>query len=138
MTVLRIAHSSLDERAAHGLSAREHTPLDSHARWRPSADRPDPVAVLDEQNRTREPDLVPVRHGRMMASPFTFYRGAAAVMAADLRPLRRHHSPLDGHHAQTVVNRLARTFDALACLTPLPLLAPAALHVGCSRARAAR
>ena len=51
----------------------------------PAADRPDPVALLAEQDVTREPDLVPVRHGRMMVSPFTFYRGAAAVMAADLK-----------------------------------------------------
>ena len=51
---------------------------------RPAADRPDPVALLEEQNATREPDLVPVRHGRMMVSPFTFYRGAAKIMAADL------------------------------------------------------
>ena len=48
-------------------------------------DRPDPVALLEEQNATREPDLVPVRHGRMMVSPFTFYRGAAKIMAADLK-----------------------------------------------------
>src|SRR4051794_40711081 len=85
MTVLHIAHPSLDERAEHGRDAREHAPLDSHTGWHPAADRPDPVALLDEQNRTREQDLVPVRHGRMMASPFTFYRGAAAVMAADLK-----------------------------------------------------
>ena len=84
MTVLQIAHPSLDERAEHGRRAREHTPLDSHAGWRPAADRTDPVTLLDEQNRTRDQDLVPVRHGRMMASPFTFYRGAARVMAADL------------------------------------------------------
>ena len=51
----------------------------------PAADRPDPVALLEEQNATREPDLVPVRHGRMMVSPFTFYRGAAKIMAADLK-----------------------------------------------------
>ena len=49
------------------------------------ADRPDPVALLEEQDRTREPDLVPVRHGRMMVSPFTFYRGAAKIMAVDLK-----------------------------------------------------
>src|SRR3954470_16291705 len=85
MTVLHIAHPSLDERAEHGRHAREHAPLDAHAGWRPAGDRPDPVALLDEQNRMREPDLIPVRHGRMMASPFTFYRGAAAVMAADLK-----------------------------------------------------
>ena len=53
--------------------------------WAPATDRPDPVALLEEQNATREPDLVPVRHGRMMVSPFTFYRGAAKIMAADLK-----------------------------------------------------
>src|SRR3954453_10480461 len=84
MTVLQIAHPSLDERSAHGVEAREHTPLESHLGWQPAPDRPDPVALLEEQNTTREQDLVPVRHGRMMASPFTFYRGAARIMAADL------------------------------------------------------
>ena len=59
-------------------------PCSSHQGWRPAGDRPDPVALLEEQNTTREPDLVPVRHGRMMVSPFTFYRGAAKIMAADL------------------------------------------------------
>jgi uncharacterized protein (DUF2252 family) len=59
-------------------------PLSSHSGWSPAADRPDPVALLEAQNLTREPDLVPVRHGRMMVSPFTFYRGAAKIMAADL------------------------------------------------------
>ena len=52
--------------------------------WAAAADRPDPVGLLEEQNVTREPDLVPVRHGRMLVSPFTFYRGAAKIMAADL------------------------------------------------------
>src|SRR4051794_16899821 len=85
MTVLQIAHPTLDERSAHGVEAREHTPLESHLGWQPAPDRPDPVALLDEQNATREQDLVPVRHGRMMVSPFTFYRGAAKIMAADLR-----------------------------------------------------
>src|SRR5206468_3327716 len=64
--------------------ARSHTPLSGHADWKPADDRPDPVTLLEEQNLTREADLVPVRHGRMMFSPFTFYRGAARVMAADL------------------------------------------------------
>ncbi|MGV1030012.1 MAG: DUF2252 domain-containing protein, partial [Dermatophilaceae bacterium] len=53
--------------------------------WQPAGDRPDPVELIESQNATREPDLVPVRHGRMMVSPFTFYRGAAKVMAADLK-----------------------------------------------------
>jgi uncharacterized protein (DUF2252 family) len=50
----------------------------------PASDRPDPVALLEDQNRTREPDLVPVRHGRMLVTPFSFYRGTAKIMAADL------------------------------------------------------
>src|SRR3954451_22709366 len=109
MTVLHIAHPSLDERAEHGRQAREHTPLDSHTGWRPAADRPDPVAVLDDQNRTREPDLVPVRHGRMMASPFTFYRGAAAVMAADLKD-----TPTAGLDAQLCGDAHLSNFGAYA------------------------
>ena len=68
-----------------GEGARGRTPPSSHRGWRPAGDRPDPVALLEEQNTTREPDLVPVRHGRMMVSPFTFYRGAAKIMAADLK-----------------------------------------------------
>ena len=84
MALKRIAHPSIEERKAMGRKARDRTPASSHSGWRPAADRPDPVALLEEQNRTREPDLVPVRHGRMMVSPFTFYRGAAKIMAADL------------------------------------------------------
>jgi uncharacterized protein (DUF2252 family) len=75
---------SLDERLNLGMMARDRTPRSSHAGWSPAPDRPDPVSLLEEQDRTRERDLVPVRHGRMMASPFTFYRGAARIMAADL------------------------------------------------------
>src|SRR4051794_34218731 len=109
MTVLHIAHPSLDERAEHGRQAREHTRLDSHTGWRPAADRPDPVTLLDEQNRTREQDLVPVRHGRMMASPFTFYRGAAAVMAADLKD-----TPTAGLDAQLCGDAHLSNFGAFA------------------------
>ncbi len=85
MVVTKIAHPSVGERRAKGKDARGRAPLTSHADWVPSADRPDPVALLEEQNVTREPDLVPVRHGRMVASPFTFYRGAARIMATDLK-----------------------------------------------------
>ena len=81
----RVRHLSLDERLANGMKARDRTPPSSHSKWSAAADRPDPVALLEEQDRTREPDLVPVRHGRMMVSPFTFYRGAAKIMAADLK-----------------------------------------------------
>jgi uncharacterized protein (DUF2252 family) len=78
-------HLSVADRKASGLTARDTAPLSSHAGWRPAEDRPDPVKLLTEQNRTRDQDLVPVRHGRMSVSPFTFYRGAARVMAADLK-----------------------------------------------------
>src|SRR5512144_2026754 len=80
----KVAHPSVDERRALGKAARERVSPASHAGWVPAAGRPDPVALLEAQNRTRERDLVPVRHGRMMISPFTFYRGAAKIMAADL------------------------------------------------------
>src|SRR5262249_15704830 len=69
---------------ASGLAARERAPWPDHAGWSPAADRSDPVALIEKQDATRTPGLVPVRHGRMMVSPFTFYRGAAAIMAADL------------------------------------------------------
>jgi Uncharacterized protein conserved in bacteria (DUF2252) len=95
MTLTEIAHPSIDERRTTGREAGSRTPLSSHAGWRPAADRPDPVALLEAQNTTREPDLVPVRHGRMMVSPFTFYRGAAKIMAADLAP-----TPVAGLDAQ--------------------------------------
>jgi uncharacterized protein (DUF2252 family) len=83
--IRRISRLSLDERLDQGRTARDRTPPSSHAGWRPAADRPDPVGLLEQQDRTREPDLVPVRHGRMMVSPFTFYRGAAKIMAVDLK-----------------------------------------------------
>jgi uncharacterized protein (DUF2252 family) len=91
----RVPHLSLDERQARGTQAADHTPPSSHFGWQPAEDRPDPVALLEEQNLTREPDLVPVRHGRMMVSPFTFYRGAARIMAADLKD-----TPVAGLDAQ--------------------------------------
>ena len=80
----RVPHLSVEERRAKGKQARDQTPPSSHTGWAPAADRPDPVGLLEQQNRTREPDLVPVRHGRMLVSPFTFYRGGAKIMAADL------------------------------------------------------
>ena len=83
--VSKVAHPSAEERQAKGRQASEQTPPSSHSGWHPAADRPDPVALLEEQDLTREQDLVPVRHGRMMVSPFTFYRGGAKIMAADLK-----------------------------------------------------
>jgi uncharacterized protein (DUF2252 family) len=75
---------TVSERAATGKAARSVAPRSTHAEWEPPPDRPDPVAILEEQARSRVPELVPIRYGRMVVSPFTFYRGAAAVMAADL------------------------------------------------------
>ena len=109
MAVQKIAHPSIDERKAKGLEARDRTPLSSHTKWRPAADRPDPVALLEEQNRTREPDLVPVRHGRMMVSPFTFYRGAAKIMATDLKD-----TPVAGLEAQLCGDAHLSNFGAFA------------------------
>jgi uncharacterized protein (DUF2252 family) len=84
MTTTHVQRPSLADRRAQGALARSTTPLESHGGWAPGSDRADPVALLEEQNRARDADLVPVRHGRMMVSPFTFYRGAAKIMAEDL------------------------------------------------------
>ena len=76
------------ESAERGREARKELPRSSHGEWSPAPDRPDPVAVLQAQAVTRLQELIPIRHGRMLVSPFTFYRGAAAVMAADLAATR--------------------------------------------------
>jgi uncharacterized protein (DUF2252 family) len=83
-TVADESHLSVPERAARGRAARQAVPRTAHAAWSPPSSRRDPVVLLDEQNRARVPWLVPIRHGRMMASPLAFYRGAARLMAADL------------------------------------------------------
>ena len=85
----KIEHPSVEEREARGKSLRAQVMPSSHTGWEPAADRPDPVSLLEAQDASREPDLVPVRHGRMMVSPFTFYRGAAKIMAADLETTPR-------------------------------------------------
>jgi uncharacterized protein (DUF2252 family) len=72
------------ERAASGKAARATVPRDSHGVFDPPADRPDPVSLLEQQATSRVPELVPVRYGRMLVSPFTFFRGAALGMAYDL------------------------------------------------------
>ena len=80
------SHATLQsgESAERGRAARRGTPRSSHGEWEPEPHRPDPVEVLRAQARSRVQGLVPIRYGRMLVSPFTFYRGAAAVMAADL------------------------------------------------------
>ena len=108
-TRTRVPHLSVDERRAQGKEARDRTPPSSQAGWAAAADRPDPVGLLQEQNLTREPDLVPVRHGRMLASPFTFYRGTAKIMAADLAA-----TPTAGLHVQLCGDAHLSNFGAFA------------------------
>src|SRR5450631_94628 len=109
MAVRVMAHPSVADRAAQGADARIQAPPELHTGWRPADDRPDPVTQLEEQDATREPDLVPVRHGRMMVSPFTFYRGAAKIMAADLAG-----TPVAGLEAQLCGDAHLSNFGAFA------------------------
>jgi uncharacterized protein (DUF2252 family) len=87
---------SVPERAAAGKAARSRAPRSSHGEWAPAADREDPVAIIEAQGESRVQELLPIRYGRMSVSPFTFYRGAAAIMAADLAV-----TPTSGLRVQT-------------------------------------
>jgi uncharacterized protein (DUF2252 family) len=80
----RAEHPTSAERAERGKAARERAPRSAHGEWEPPATRRDPIEMLEEQARTRVADLIPIRYGRMLLSPFAFFRGAAYVMAADL------------------------------------------------------
>src|SRR5579863_9995158 len=84
-----VTHLTVDERVARGKAARAEVPRSRHAEYSPGADRPDPLDLLESQAKTRVPELVPIRYGRMLVSPFTFYRGAALVMASDLSKMPR-------------------------------------------------
>ena len=77
-------HPTVAERAAEGKAARAVAPRSGQGEWEPASDRRDPVELLEEQSASRVPELVPIRYGRMLVSPFTFFRGAAYPMAADL------------------------------------------------------
>ena len=79
-----VPHLSVAERVAIGKAARSEVPRGGHAVFEPSSTREDPVALLERQAQTRVAELVPIRYGRMLVSPFTFYRGAAMIMAHDL------------------------------------------------------
>src|SRR4051794_8785440 len=79
-----LPHLSEAERVARGKAARSDVPRASHGLYEPAAHRSDPVELLERQAQTRVPGLVPIRYGRMLVSPFTFYRGAALLMAQDL------------------------------------------------------
>src|SRR4051794_34336787 len=83
-----LVRRSVTDYAARGVDVRRAVPLERHAAWAVGPTRADPIAILERQAAARLPDLVPIRHGRMAASPFTFFRGAAAVMAADWRRRR--------------------------------------------------
>jgi uncharacterized protein (DUF2252 family) len=97
------------ERAAAGRAARSEVRRSSHAAWEPAAGRADPVATLEQQARSRVPELVPIRYGRMSASPFAFFRGAAAVMAADLAA-----TPVSGLRVQVCGDAHLSNFGAFA------------------------
>jgi Uncharacterized protein conserved in bacteria (DUF2252) len=84
-----VQHLSVEERVSVGKEARALAPRSSQAEFRPGADRADPVSLLERQAATRVPELVPIRYGRMLVSPFTFFRGAALVMASDLATMPR-------------------------------------------------
>ena len=91
----RVEHFTPAERAARGKATRAEVSRASHGAWEPALHRPDPVELLEEQAQTRVPELVPIRYGRMLVSPFTFYRGAAYLMASDLAS-----GPRTGLHTQ--------------------------------------
>ena len=90
-----VPHLSVSERVARGKAARKEVPRAEHALFQPSSARTDPVDLLERQATTRVPELVPIRYGRMLVSPFTFYRGAALIMAQDLAA-----TPRSGLHVQ--------------------------------------
>jgi uncharacterized protein (DUF2252 family) len=90
-----VPHLTVAERAAHGKAARAEVPRSSHATYEPPSRRSDPIKLLERQAKTRVPELVPIRYGRMLVSPFTFYRGAALIMASDLAA-----TPRSGLHVQ--------------------------------------
>jgi uncharacterized protein (DUF2252 family) len=107
---VRIAdHETPDARAAAGKAARRPAPRSSHGAWEPATDRPDPVEVLEAQATSRVGRLLPLRYGRMLASPFAYYRGAAAVMAADLAP-----TPRSGFEVQACGDAHLSNFGAYA------------------------
>ncbi len=90
-----IPHLTVAERVERGKQARADVPRSKHAAFETPASRPDPVDLLETQAKTRVPELVPIRYGRMLVSPFTFYRGAAKIMASDLS-----HTPRSGLSVQ--------------------------------------
>src|SRR5215471_10761154 len=97
------------ERYAAGKALRSKAPRSSHAEWTPDKKRPDPISMLEEANSTRLKQLVPIRFGRMSASPFAFYRGTADIMAYDLAK-----TPVSGIQAQLCGDAHMSNFGAYA------------------------
>ena len=97
MKILQHVLLTRAERRAKGKALRNQVPLASHGAWTPAADRPDPISLLQAQDQGRVPHLLPIKYGRMLVSPFTFYRGSAAVMAADLAG-----TPVTGNRCRAV------------------------------------
>jgi uncharacterized protein (DUF2252 family) len=100
---------SRDQLYTAGQATRDSCPRLSHAGWKPRADRPDPIEILEASNKGRLPELIPVRYGRMIPSPFVFFRGAAAIMAADLA-----HTPATGIRVQVCGDAHLMNFGAFA------------------------
>ena len=103
-TAQRVEHPSPEERDARGRDARAKVSRKVHGEWVPAPGRRSPVAVLKEQAESRLAELIPIRHARMTASPFAFYRGAAAVMAEDLSV-----PPTPGSGSSAAATRTSRT-----------------------------
>ncbi len=101
--------ASYQQRYERGCAARRAAPRGSHAEWAPASDRPDPVDLLEAQAKDRDPDLLPIRYSRMMASPFAFMRGSAIVMANDLA-----NTPRTGIQAQLCGDAHLLNFGAYA------------------------
>ena len=105
----KVEHFSVAERVARGKAARVDVPRSSHGDWEPAPLRVSPVELLEEQAKSRVPELVPIRYGRMLVSPFTFYRGAAYLMASDLAGM-----PRTGLHTQLCGDAHLSNFGAFA------------------------
>ena len=102
-------YRSAARRRAEGKALRDSVPRDSHGRWKPPKNRSDPIKSLTDSNEGRLPDLIPVRFGRMSHSPFAFYRGSAAIMAADLA-----RTPASGLRVQACGDAHLMNFGAFA------------------------
>ncbi len=106
----RSKQPSVEERIAEGKSLRKKFPRNKLGEYKPAPNRADPVAILEEQAKTRLADLVPIRYARMLASPFAFLRGAAAIMAADLAA----SPPTSGINVQTCGDMHVANFGVFA------------------------